>query len=96
MSLASLTARKMSLAASCGLPKEERAPLTHMIIDRKSEKLELQHLICQIFESSSQISPGQQTTRGYNKQVDLRASPVNKIQSHGTQLQLTASESAWC
>jgi len=39
ISLASLDARKISLAVSCGLPQEERAPLKHMIINRKSEKL---------------------------------------------------------
>ena len=41
-SLASLTAREMSPAASCGLPEEDRAPLKHMIKDRSREKLKLQ------------------------------------------------------
>ena len=42
ISLASLTPREMSQAISCGLPQEERAPLKHMVIYYKSEKLKLQ------------------------------------------------------
>ena len=86
----------MSLSTSCSLPQEECAPLKHMIIDRKSEKLE-QHLICQVFDSSSQVwlqlrihFPRAKQTDNTGLQVDLRASLVNKIQ-----LQLAASESAW-
>jgi len=38
------TASEISLAASCGLPHEERTPLKHMISDRKNEKLKVQRI----------------------------------------------------
>ena len=41
-SFASLTAREISLAAGCGLPHEDLAPLKHMITDLSKEKLRLQ------------------------------------------------------
>ena len=36
-SFASLTAREISLAAGCGLPHEDLAPLKHMITDLSKE-----------------------------------------------------------
>jgi len=55
--VSSLTAGEISLAASCGFPEEEHAPLMHMISDLNSEKLEPNELFdCMTDASYQQIN----------------------------------------